>query len=136
MKTSGLTGWHLDWAVAAALGIPRQEIYIGMRGTHRSTPCVYVFRRTRSKEGSLDGRCMTGPDLLFSSKWEVGGPILSEARISRTIDHSGLWIAYWTDGYTDGDAGKLCMQCDRSELVAGLRCFVALKLGNDVEVPK
>jgi hypothetical protein len=27
------------------------------------------------------------------------------------------------------------MQCDRSELVAGLRCVVARKLGDEVEVP-
>lgn len=67
--------------------------------------------------------------------WAQGGPILTREHISRTIDHSGLWIAYWTDGYTDGDEGKKWMQCDRSELVAGLRCFVVSKLGNEVEVP-
>lgn len=71
-----------------------------------------------------------------SLDWAVGGPILSEARISRTIDHSGLWVAYWTDGYGEGDDAKKWMQCDRSELVAGLRCFVASKLGDEVEVPE
>jgi hypothetical protein len=70
-----------------------------------------------------------------SRDFALGGPILSRERISRTIDHSGLWIAYWSDGYTEGDEGKLHMQCDRSELVAGLRCVVARKLGDEVEVP-
>jgi hypothetical protein len=28
------------------------------------------------------------------------------------------------------------MQCDSSELVAGLRCFVALELGDEVEIPE
>jgi len=50
-------------------------------------------------------------------------------------DHSGLWIAYWTDGYTEGDEGRKWMQCDRSELVAGLRCYVASKLGDELEIP-
>lgn len=71
----------------------------------------------------------------FSTCWNKGGPILTRERISRTIDHSGLWIAYWTDGYTDGDEGKLWMQCNSSELVAGLRCYVASKLGDEVEFP-
>ena len=71
-----------------------------------------------------------------SLDWSQGGPILTEARISRTIDHSGLWVAYWTDGYGEGDDAKKWMQCDRSELVAGLRCFVASKLGGEVDVPE
>jgi hypothetical protein len=70
-----------------------------------------------------------------STDWEQGGPILSREHISRTIDHSGLWIAYWTDGYTEGDEGRKWMQCHREELVAGLRCFVVSKLGEEVEVP-
>lgn len=74
--------------------------------------------------------------LAYTTNWSQGGPILSEAHISRTIDHSGLWIAYWTDGYTEGDEGKKWMQCHRSELVAGLRCFVMSELGETVEVPE
>lgn len=70
-----------------------------------------------------------------STDWAQGGPIMTRERISRTIDHSGLWIAYWTDGYTEGDEGRKWMQCDRSELVAGLRCYVASKLGDELEIP-
>lgn len=72
----------------------------------------------------------------YSTDWAQGGPILTKARISRTCDHSGLWIAYWTDGYGDDDEDKKWMECDRSELVAGLRCYVASKLGAVVEIPK
>ena len=71
-----------------------------------------------------------------SRDFSLGAPILSRERISRTIDHSGLWIAYWSDGYTEGDEGKQHMQCHRSELVAGLRCVVARKLGDEVEIPE
>jgi hypothetical protein len=71
-----------------------------------------------------------------STYWEQGGPILTRERISRIIDHAGLWVAYWTDGYDDSDEGKQWMHCDRSELVAGLRCYVASKLGDEVELPE
>jgi hypothetical protein len=71
----------------------------------------------------------------FSTDWAQGGPILTKARISRTIDHSGLWVAYWADGYDDSDESKKWMHCDRDELVAGLRCFVASELGDTVEIP-
>jgi hypothetical protein len=72
----------------------------------------------------------------YATDWAQSGRLLTEAHISRTIDHSGLWIAYWTDGYAEGDEGKLAMHCDRSELVAGLRCLVELALGAEVEVPE
>ena len=130
-KTLDLIGTALDWAVARAKNIPAEEIYISGRGKYQS-----LFRRQRDEDGNLDGAYMTGPDLLFSSKWEAGGPILTEARISRTIDHSGLWVAYWTDGYGEEDFYKKWMHCDRSELVAGLRCFVASKLGDEVDIPE
>jgi hypothetical protein len=115
VKTNTLEGRKLNWAVATACG-HKVEIY---------SNAICVQKRPR------------GPYEEFepSEQWEDGGPILSRERISRTIDHSGLWVAYWSDGYTEGDEGKLHMQCDQSELVAGLRCVVARKLGDEVEVP-
>lgn len=113
VKTSELTGAVLDWTVASCLGaIHESGFWDEIESSYYSRPTSY------------------------STDWAQGGPILSDARISRTIDHSGLWIAYWTDGYTDGDEGKKWMQCDRSELVAGLRCYVASELGDEVEVPE
>lgn len=103
IKTSELIGKALNWAVRRALW-PTTE-FVG-----------YVEARDN-----------------FSTCWNKGGPVLTEAHISRTIDHSGLWIAY--DGFNYADAREH-MQCDRSELVAGLRCFVASKLGDEVDVPQ
>ncbi len=111
IKTSKLTGAALDWAVAKCEGVKVEKI------------------------GELS-LWSSASWHKYSSNWAQGGPILSRERISRTIDHSGLWIAYWSDGYTEGDEGKQHMQCDRSELVAGLRCVVALKLGDEIEIPE
>lgn len=115
IKVSEATNVQLDWMVAKCEGYNAEAL-------------VELGKRAPGRES---GWFLTP----YSTDWSQGGPLLSEKGISRTTDHSGLWIAYWTDGYTDGDAGKLWMQCDKSELVAGLRCFVASRLGDEVEVP-
>lgn len=115
VKTSTMIGPTLDWAVELAIG------------THWSANGYFCHSPTLFNKF---------PSHSYSTDWSQGGPILSREHISRTIDHSGLWIAYWTDGYTEGDEGKHWMHCHRSELVAGLRCFVTSKLGDKVDVPE
>lgn len=60
-------------------------------------------------------------------------PLFTEARISRTIDHSGLWIAYYGDGYSEE---KQAIYCDKSEIVAGLKCWLHLHVaaGNNLDL--
>ena len=116
IRVSGTTRPQLDWLVAKVMGFEAVT-----RGRLGSAYCWDAWGRPI--------------EFLPTTDWNIGGPILTEARISRTIDHSGLWVAYWTDGYGEGDDTNKWMQCDRSELVAGLRCLVASKLGIEVEVP-
>lgn len=114
IKVSNTTPLQIDWLVAKIRGLT-------------------------SISGKTDVEIFTTCRALhcYTTDWGRGGPILSQARISRTIDHSGLWIAYWTDGYTEGDEGLKWMHCDRSELVAGLRCYVESELGcKEVEIPE
>ena len=110
IKTKDLTGAALDWAVAKCEGAHPQISY----------PDKRLF-------GAI------GDTFDYSTDWAQGGPLLNQHKISRTIDHSGLWIAY--AGYNLNDEQRH-MQCDRSELVAGLRCLVALNLGEVVDVPE
>lgn len=118
--TKDLIGTALDWAVAKAqqlveggpyddFCIRRGELYLWCNGALRDE----VYSPTIN--------------------WSQGGSLLNQHKISRTIDHSGLWIAY--AGYNLNDEQRH-MQCDRSELVAGLRCLVALNLGEVVDVPE
>lgn len=116
IKVANAEGPVLDWMVSKAEGFNAEALVeLGKRVPGREPGCFLTD---------------------YCTDWSKGGPILSGAHISRTIDHSGLWIAYWTDGYTEGGEGKKWMQCHRSELVAGLRCFVASRLGGTVEVPE
>lgn len=124
IKVSAATALQLDWMVAKCKG-----------GTDFASDGIVMGFKLNGKQRVL-AKGWGGMSFLPSTDWAQGGPILTDARISRTIDHSGLWVAYWTDGYTDGDEGMLHMQCDRSELVAGLRCYVISKLGEEVEVPE
>lgn len=130
VQTSTLIGLPLDWAVAQCQGINVVAWHAADREAYFNV----------LEEAFLDKEPTTfysDPEDTFypTVHYEQGGPILSEARISRTIDHSGLWTAYWTEGLVEGDAGKLWKQCDKDELIAGLRCYVALNMGAEIDVP-
>lgn len=69
----------------------------------------------------------------FTTDWAQGGPLFSEARISVSIDDSGVWIAWCQYNYADE---KRFMQSGHTELVAKARCYVAMNCGLTVEVPE
>ena len=119
VKTGELIGAQLDWLVAKCQGYVEQGVY--------GTP---EFRDSEVYLCYCDA--VLNSCYSPTTDWAQGGPLLNQHKISRTIDHSGLWIAY--AGYNLNDEQRH-MQCDRSELVAGLRCLVALNLGDTVEVP-
>lgn len=127
MKVSELTGAQLDWAVAKCEGLNPSLEY---------TTCTRRIYIAADMVCALTGDIEGNEDYSPSTDWAQGGPILTREHISRTIDHSGLWVAYYTEGYTEGDEGKLHMHCSQDELVAGLRCYVASKLGNGIELPE
>lgn len=136
-KTSELIDTALDWAVAISKGIPAEELYIQKWGS-RLPPSIY--RRNRDEDGNLDGTYTSGPDLLFSRKWEAGGPI---------IEREGINLTKFVEGEVDPeDVGSWCAAYDRDNfgydekactastpLIAAMRCLVAAKLGDEVEVP-
>ena len=118
IKTKDLTGAALDWAVAISKGIPAEELYIQKWGS-RMPPSIY--RRCRDADGSL------GPDLLFSRKWEAGGPI---------IDREGISIYRMTSDWSAAYNPSGAAQDGPTPLIAAMRCYVASKLGDEVDVPE
>jgi len=76
-------------------------------------------------EGYTDGAAYDGPtDLYFSTDWELAGPIIEREGID--LYQSGSWAA---------EVGGANRQEGRTSLVAAMRCFVASKLGDSVEIP-
>lgn len=67
---------------------------------------------------------------LFSSNWAQGGPIIEQEK-----------ICLWSEGY-DWEAkiqigvGEWVETWGPTPLIAAMRCYVARKLGDEVEIPE
>lgn len=61
-----------------------------------------------------------------STNWAQGGAIIERERIR--LDPRGIWVA-GHDSSNDEYTGK-------TPLIAAMRCYVASKLGDEVEIPK
>ena len=72
--------------------------------------------------GTAD-QCELAP-VEYSSKWQFGGAIIEREHIE--LEHDGFrwWARIWADDDYQGT----------TPLIAAMRCYVASKLGNEVEV--
>ncbi len=107
MKTSELTGAVLDWAVAKCEG------------------------KDYSSVVPYSGNGQAFPPTSYSTDWSQGGPIIEREGVDICTSTRGGWIA------------TLLVDCEDSEvvrgegetvLVAAMRCYVASKLGDSVEI--
>ena len=117
VKTGELTGLALDWAVAKCAGYVEQGVY--------GTP---EFRDS----GVYLRYCDAVLNSCYSptTGWAQGGPILDRERIT---------IRQWTDmpiihAYMPHDGAP--WGAGPTPLIAAMRCYVASKLGREVEVPE
>jgi hypothetical protein len=63
----------------------------------------------------------------YSTDWAQGGPIIERERIR--LDPRGLWCAaHDTHEWTESTGP--------TPLVAAMRCYVATKLGDEIELPE
>jgi len=120
MKTAELTGAALDWAVAKCE-------YIG------TPPFVIIGDQVVSK---FD-------DFIFrpSFDWAQGGPIIEREKIELVYKEDCIvrpirdmvWEAWMQ--YDDRDSNMDAIQ-GPTPLIAAMRCYVASKLGDDVDIPE
>ena len=115
MKTrvSDLTGPALDWAVAKCEG--RTDVYV-------------------ADDGEL-----AGDDWFdYSTDWAYGGPIIEREKIDVFRLH--VTESTWEAGIFRTDKGKehrhAAQESGPTPLIAAMRCYVAAKLGNDIEIPE
>ena len=66
---------------------------------------------------------------LFFTDWSIGGPIIERQRIQYLEGEGGTWDAFI------GHHESAEFYNGPTPLVAAMRCFVASKLGDEVEVP-
>ena len=69
----------------------------------------------------------------FSTNWACGGPIIEREKLCLDVDHSGVWIACTRQNYNDE---RRFMHGAPTPLIAAMRCYVASKLGDEVEIPE
>ena len=106
IKTSELIDEKLNWAVVKASG-QNAEYWL-------------------EKYASEDRRCMCESP---STDWSQGGPIIEREKITLDpFDDSPNWCAT-IPGYMYRVYGH-------TPLIAAMRCLVASKLGDEVEIPK
>ena len=113
IKTAKLEGVELDWAVAQAEGVqPFQWKW---------------YRRAVATED-------VGENVVqyygYSQFWRAGGPIIERERIHISPSVEGGWSAYFAV-----DFDMLGIQVGATPLIAAMRCYVASKLGAEVDVP-
>lgn len=125
MKTSELTGAALDWAAAIAEGWTTKRC--GM-----ACDCVQ-YVDTNGRVSILQS---------YSTDWSLAGPIIERENISleRPVRMRGCAVIGfhdWRASHPKNYGGLIRYHGDGpTALVAAMRCYVASKLGNEVEIPE
>ena len=69
----------------------------------------------------------------YCGKWEHGGPIIERESISIERKHDGWWMASYKYHYADD---PMNLRLGNTPLIAAMRCYVASKLGDTVDIPE
>ena len=101
----------------------------------------WIWEETPSGKGGIDINksvyMRIGYKFSPSTKWEQGGPIIERERMTlnyENIDGTGQSKAYYLSTLFDDDL-EGWGQCGPTPLIAAMRCYVASKLGDEVEIP-
>lgn len=84
-------------------------------------------------EGWNDAEIILGEATDYSTDWSQGGPIIEREGVAirkSFTDERNEWTSHiWTDNKTVFESGP-------TPLIAAMRCYVASKLGDTIEVPE
>lgn len=124
MKTSELIGPALDWAVAKCEGI------VGEDGQPK------IFRWTGSRRASIRYQPIADTGYYHPhNDWAQGGPIIEREKISFAFNAS---LLYETDSRWKAMGAMYDAEhfYGPTPLIASMRCYVASKLGDEIEIPE
>ena len=114
METSELKGLAFNWAVAIALGWKWKA--------GNSTIILARPNKNPKRKFTELGLNHFHP----TTCWSIAGPIIERERIE--LEHDGF--IWWARIKADADYSG------PTPLIAAMRCFVASKLGDEIELPK
>lgn len=145
MKTAELTRAALDWAVAICEGrnLDMRHNYIkrkAVENNYTDEEGLAFHLSTQVNEiidldtvSSLSSLAMFSTldikTIAYSGDWALGGPIIERESLELGR-YADLWQA--TAHLEDGSI----FEHGKTPLIAAMRCYVASKLGDEVEIPK
>jgi hypothetical protein len=109
MRTAELSGAALNWAVAKCEGL----LCFGYR-TDGERFAI------EDSDGQIEG-------FMPSANWAQGGAVIEREMIKLVPVTGALWEAYKRNQHIPSDGA--------TPLIAAMRCYVASKLGDEVEIP-
>ena len=118
MRTAELTGAALDWAVAKCEGVNAEAFRLFYEPTEPSDYDSHGY-----------------PEFHYSTTWSQGGPIIERERIDllgAVHGASGPWTASIPQ---KNRTGWRHLAEGPTPLIAAMRCYIARKLGDEVDVP-
>lgn len=127
MKTAELIGPALDWAVSYALGYNPSKDFHSHGMTWHGWWETAAYIDTKPNEYRRIPR--------YSTDWSQGGPIIERERIALILLPSPNYTSnkewnYWSASVvTHSVTGP-------TPLIAAMRCYVASKLGDEVDIPE
>lgn len=125
MKTCELKGAALDWAVAVVENLQFNEGRVVV--VRRQEPTLPAWIERENAPGSAPHYHRFTP----STDWAQGGPIIERERINM------LWVYADTARATIHKGGHVwCFANGETFLVAAMRCYVASKLGDEIDIPE
>jgi hypothetical protein len=127
MKTSELTGAQLDWAVAKCEGLnPILSNSFDKGYAEGLVDEKFVYLHEPMKRNRAAPAFYTG--FHPSTDWALGGAIIEREKIDTYYGEKGWWqaVAETNDVFAFGS----------TPLIAAMRCYVASKLGDEVELPE
>ena len=123
IKTNELIGTALDWAVELA------------KGTHWSGNGYFVFKNPDGTTRIFERK----PEWRYSTDWSQAGPIIEREGIATAhFNYGDGQTKEWRAEILDGGGYFASIEFTHTgptPLIAAMRCFVASKLGDEVEIP-
>ena len=119
IKTADLTGPALDWAVAQCESVEVEYINDGI------TRCLLRYHHSPVYRPSVD--------------WAIGGPLIEQREIELHKGDLDSWCAKDTNYQflnTPQQRLVFAQGYGPTPLIAAMRCLVASRLGNEVDIPE
>lgn len=119
VRTEELTSDALDWAVAVCLGAVWQP--------KSARASFFIWPGTSVKYSARAPR--------YSTDWAQGGPIIERARIT-VMSRNFTAPVWWATASIFPEDEDTFGYFSHTPLIAAMRCYVASRLGDEVDVPE